>query len=343
MKLSDREIPGFVKKPNPRIRAVLLYGPDEGRAREYARALVAGVAGQPPDPFRYAELSAAQIKEHPAALADEAGQLSFTGGRRVVRVRAGPGSGAGEAAAACEILLESKGDALVIVEAGDIDGRSALRRMFEEADDAAAIACYRDEGRALGDVIRETLAGFKVRVTPDALAWLEERLGGDRGLTRAEIEKLALYVGPGGEAGLSEAQAVVGDSADVGLDDLAHALADGDLAALERAFDKLLAEGGSAIAMLRAGQRQFMRLHLAAGHLNAGRDERIAMGALRPPVFWKEVPRFRAQLARWRLPAIEAALSRLLAGEIDAKSGRVPQELAARDCLLGVARLAGRR
>src|SRR5258707_623617 len=83
------------------VRALLLYGPDEGRAREYARALVAGVAGQPPDPFRYAELSAAQIKEHPAALADEAGQLSFTGGRRVVRVRAG----AAEAAAACEILL----------------------------------------------------------------------------------------------------------------------------------------------------------------------------------------------------------------------------------------------
>jgi DNA polymerase-3 subunit delta len=338
MKLSDREIPGFVKKPNPRIRAVLLWGPDEGRAREYARALVAAVAGQPPDPFRYAELSGAQLKDSPAALADEAGQLAFTGGRRVVRVRAG----AAEAAAACEILFGAKGDALVIVEAGDIDGRAALRRMFEEADDAAAIACYRDEGRALADVIRETLASFKVRVTPDALGWLEERLGGDRGLTRAELEKLALYVGPGGEAGLADAQAVVGDSAEIGLDDLAHALADADLAAVERAFDKLSSEGGSAIAMLRAGQRQFMRLHLAAGHLAAGRDERVAMGALRPPVFWKDVPRFRTQLARWRLPAIEAALSRLLAGEIEAKSGRVPQELAARDCLLAVARLAMR-
>jgi DNA polymerase-3 subunit delta len=85
-----------------------------------------------------------------------------------------------------------------------------------------------------------------------------------------------------------------------------------------------------------------MRLHLAAGHLAAGRDERVAMAALRPPVFWKDVPRFRAQLGRWRLPAIEAALSRLLAGEIDAKSGRVPQELATRDCLLAVARLAAR-
>jgi DNA polymerase-3 subunit delta len=338
MKLNDRQIPSFVKKPDPRIRAVLLYGPDEGRAREYARELVAAIAGQPPDPFRYAELSAAQLKESPAALADEAGQLAFTGGRRVVRVRAG----ANEAATACEILLESKGEALVIVEAGDIDGRSALRRLFDDADDAAAIACYRDEGRALGDVIRETLVAHKVRVTPDALAWLEERLGGDRGLTRAEIEKLALYVGAGGEAGLAEAQAVVGDSAEIGLDDLAHALAEADLAAVERAFDKLTAEGGSAIAMLRAAQRQFMRLHLAAGHLAAGRDERVAMGALRPPVFWKDVPRFRAQLARWRLGAIETALSRLLAGEIEAKSGRVPQELAARSCLLAVARLGMR-
>ena len=338
MKLTDRQIPGFVKKPDPKIRVVLLYGPDEGRAREYAGQLAAGLVGSPPDPFRFAELGPAALKENPAALADEAAQLAFTGGRRVVRVRAG----AAETAAACEILLESPGEALVIVEAGDIDGRSALRRMFEAADDAVAIACYRDEGRALGEVIRETLAGFKVRATPDALGWLEERLGGDRSLTRGEIEKLALYVGPGGEAGLADAQSVIGDSAEIGLDDLAHAVAEADLPALERAFDRLLAESGSAIGMLRAVQRHFVRLHLAAGHVAAGRDEQAAMAALRPPVFWKDVPRFKGQLGRWSLAGLGAALSRLLDCEIAAKSGRIPQDLAARDGLLAVAALRRR-
>lgn len=338
MKLTDRQIPGFIRKPDPRIRAVLLYGPDEGRAREYASALIAGVAGSPPDPFRYAELGAATLKENPAALADEASQLAFTGGRRVVRVRAG----AAETAAACAILLEGPGEALVVVEGGDIDGRSALRKLFEGADDAAAIACYRDEGRALAEVIRETLAGFKVRATPDAIGWLEERLGGDRSLTRGEIEKLALYVGPDGEAGLADAQAVIGDSAEIGLDDLAHAVAEADLPALERAFDRLLAESGSGVGVLRAVQRHFIRLHLAAGHVAAGRDEGSAMAALRPPVFWKDVPRFKGQLGRWSLANLGAALSRLLDGEIAAKSGRMPQELAARDCLLAVAALRRR-
>lgn len=338
MKLNDRQIPGFIRKPDPRIRAVLLYGPDEGRAREYASALIAGVAGSPPDPFRYAELGAAALKENPAALADEASQLAFTGGRRVVRVRAG----GAETAAACEILLESPGEALVVVEGGDIDGRSALRKLFEGADDAAAIACYRDEGRALAEVIRETLAGFKVRATPDAIGWLEERLGGDRSLTRGEIEKLALYVGPGGEAGLADAQAVIGDSAEIGLDDVAHAVAEADLPALERAFDRLLAESGTGVGVLRAVQRHFIRLHLAAGHVAAGRDEQAAMAALRPPVFWKDVPRFKGQLGRWSLSNLGAALSRLLDGEIAAKSGRMPQELAARDCLLAVAALRRR-
>lgn len=338
MKLTDRQIPGFIRKPDPKIRAVLLYGPDEGRAREYASALVAGVAGSPPDPFRYAELGSAALKENPASLADEASQLAFTGGRRVVRVRAG----AAETATACEILLESPGEALVVVEGGDIDGRSALRKLFEGADDAAAIPCYRDEGRALSEVIRETLAGFKVRATPDAIGWLEERLGGDRSLTRGEIEKLALYVGPGGEAGLADAQAVVGDSAEIGLDDVAHAVAEADLPALERAFDRLLAESGSGVGVLRAVQRHFIRLHLAAGHVAAGRDEQSAMAALRPPVFWKDVPRFKGQLGRWSLANLGAALSRLLDGEIAAKSGRMPQELAARDCLLAVAALRRR-
>ena len=61
--------------------------------------------------------------------------------------------------------------------------------------------------------------------SPEALAYLAANLGGDRQLTRRELEKLVLYKGDaGGRVELADALACVGDSADLTLDDLAYAV-----------------------------------------------------------------------------------------------------------------------
>lgn len=330
----ERGLDKFLKGPDPKIRAVLLYGPDEGMVRERAKALIEAVTGSPPDPFRYTDISSSRVKDEPALLVDEAAAIAFGGGRRVVRVR----GSADEVEDACVLLAESTtADALVVIEAGEIKKTTALFKLFDAADDMALIACWRDEGQSLGAVIRETLAARKVRATQDALAWLEDRLGGDRATTRGEIEKLALYVGDGGEVDLAAARACVGDSSEIGLDDLAHAMAEGDRAELERIWDRVMAEGGNEIAALRAAQRHMIRVHFCLGQMGAGRDARGAMAALRPPLFWKDQARFQAQLRRWTLARAGAALRALLEAEMACKSGRVPVAATARRCVLDLA------
>ena len=144
----------------------------------------------------------------------------------------------------------------------------------------------------------------------------------------------------GNEATLEDARAVVGDSADIGFDDLVNAVAEGDIRALSRAHDKLGAEGIPAVAILRAAQRHFMRLHLCSGLVAAGQNAESAMGALRPPVFWKEKDTFRAQLRRWPLDRLGAALGRLLDAEIACKTASQTAELTASACLLELAQQA---
>lgn len=337
MKIETRSIAGFLKRPDAICRAVLLYGPDAGLIKERAETLARTVVEDLRDPFRVADLAGDAIARDPALLADEAAAMAMTGGRRVVRVR----DAGNDITPACQYFLaDPKGDSLIVIEGGELDGRSALRKLFEKADNAAALACYRDEARDVTAVIRDTLAREKVGVADDALAWLAARLGGDRLVTRGEIEKLALYVGAGGTATLEDARALVGDSAEIGFDDLAHAAAGGDPAALERARTRLDGEGIPAIAQLRAVQRHFTRLHLCAGMIAAGRDEKGAMMALRPPVFWKEEAAFRSELKRWAPTRLSTALGRLLEAEIKCKSSGSPAELIASDCLLGLARAA---
>jgi DNA polymerase-3 subunit delta len=346
MKIDTRAVAGFLKRPDPGCAAILLYGEDSGLVRERGETLARTVVADLSDPFRTAELAADDLGDDPARLADEAAALSMTGGRRTVRVRHVTPALGKQIADAVAGFLESdpatkrpQDMALVIIEAGELDGRSPLRKLVEAARNAAAIACYRDDAGDLAAVIRETLARHKVGIGADALAWLVSRLGGDRAVTRGEIEKLALYVGAGNEASLDDARALVGDTAEIGLDDLAVATALGDVPGLCRAFDKLAAEGVSEIAMLRALQRHFTRLHLCSGLVAHGRDADAAMGSLRPPVFWKEKDAFRAQLRRWPQDRLALVLERLLDAEIACKTTSPLAETLAGKCLLEIAGL----
>ena len=72
MKLSAANVEGFIRAPDPAVRAMLLYGPDGGLVRERADALARQVVDDLGDPFRVAELGPAQLKADPARLADEA-------------------------------------------------------------------------------------------------------------------------------------------------------------------------------------------------------------------------------------------------------------------------------
>src|SRR5438270_3752709 len=159
MKLPAGRVAAFLRRPDPGIRAVLFYGPDAGLVRERADAVAGTVCPDLRDPFRVAELTAAALAADPARLADEAAQISMMGGRRVVRVRDAGDALAplcGRFLAGAPAPANRQSDALIVIEAGDLPGRSALRRVFDEAPDAVAIGCYPDGARDLAAVIRES-------------------------------------------------------------------------------------------------------------------------------------------------------------------------------------------
>lgn len=87
MKLSGGRIEAFVARPDPKVRVVLVYGPDSGLVRERVDRLTRAVVEDPADPFRVADLTPAILKEDPSRLADEAAAMALTGGRRVVRLK----------------------------------------------------------------------------------------------------------------------------------------------------------------------------------------------------------------------------------------------------------------
>lgn len=340
MKITPAKAAAFLKSPDPAVRGVLVYGPDRGLARERLDTLTRTVVEDVADPFRVAEMTGATVKDDPARLADEAAAQSLMGGRRVVRVLEVTDAATD---AFRRFLDDPTGDALVVAVAGDLGPRSTLRRLFEGAGAGAALPCYADDGMALEQVIRETLRRHGMTVGTDAMSYLLSHLGGDRLLTRAELEKLVTYKGEAGEISLAEAAACIGDTAALGMDDLALAVADGDDAACHRVLDRLLRSGTGPVPVLRAVSRHFLRLHLAAGMVAEGRSPDQAVGALKPPPIFKQRDRITAQVRRWDRPRLGQALDLLLDAEGDCKGGGPTPEVVCSRALLRLARGARQR
>ena len=335
MKLPPAKLASYLKSPDTGTRAALVYGPDAGLVRERAGKIAAAICPDLDDPFRVADLDAKSVSSDAARLNDEASSMSLTGGRRLVRVRdADDGVGA--------IFTQffkapPPGDAFVVVEGGDLSPRSSLRKTFEGAKDAVAIACYLDGPREIAELAREIMAARNIKVAPAAMQYLSLHLGGDRGISRQEIEKLALYVGDGGTVGEDEAIASVGDSAELTVDEVVFAAADGNAQQLERALNRAFGEGAQAVALLRAELRHFQRLHLAGSRIRAGAPEEDAL-KFRPPLFFKLVDRFRQQLRLWPPARAEAAMTALNEAEAQSKTTGLPAETICRAALLRIAR-----
>lgn len=338
MKITGARIDAFLKGPDPACVAILLFGPDRGLVRERAETLARSVVVDPSDPFRTVDLSAATLKSDPARLSDEAAAIPFGGGRKLVRVRDGGDDLNGVLTG---FLGGSPGEGgVVLIEGGDLSKRSSLRRLFESAKNAAVIACYSDDARSLRAVITETLKAQGMTVSRDAMAYLSENLGSDREVTRAELEKLALYMGAPGEISLEDAMACVGDSGATSLDSVIYAAATGNQKALERELGRAFSEGIAAVAIVRGAMRHFQRLHLVQGLAATGVPVEKAVARLKPPVIFLRADSFKAQARRWNLKRLARAMELLLEAETDCKSTGIPADAVCGRVLLRIAQAA---
>ncbi len=337
MKIEPRQVEAFLKKPDPGIRAVVIYGNDDGLIAERATRLARTVCEDLKDPFRVVDIGGDALKNDPARLADEFSAMSLMGGRRVIRVRP---AGEESVEALENLVAAGAGDALIILEGGNLTPRSSLRTLAETEACLAAMPCYMDSAEALEGLVESAARTQGLTVEHDALEWIVQRLGGDRGQTRSEIDKLLLYKGSdsGKTITLEDALAVLGDTASIGVDDVIAATFDGNVVTLDRALDRVFSEGGNAIQLVRAVQRYADQLDVVSAHAKGGSFEGAMFKARGVPRGGPVRQRFERHLRVWPLPRLNAALQEILRAEIECKSTGWPDETIARRLCFRLAR-----
>lgn len=339
--LKGAAIAAFMRQPDLKRRAFLVYGPDSGLVSEYVGRLVETCLGGRDDPFALVRLDADILGSEPSRVSDELATIGMFGGARVVWLRAANMRIDGKAlVASLQPSIAARSGGYLVVEAGELSEKSPLRRLFDTSTDALALACYADGPadilRLIDDEMRE--AGLSIGAT--ARDGLAAQLGGDRIASRQEVRKLALYCHGQSAVSDDDVLAICGDVSSLAIDAVIDAMGLGDRRATAAAYQRLIAEDTDPNAIVALALRHMLQLYLGALDMDRGRSARDVRDAQRPPVFFKRANAFERQLQLWPSPRAGEAHRVLTQALLDVRRNFAMAATIGERALLRVASMA---
>lgn len=347
MELKRRpDVERFLKSPDAGVRAALIYGRDLGVVRDRGHALAARLVPNPDDPFDVAILTEQDVADDGPRLEGELAAQSLMGGRRLVRLRLHSEKPAVDKLCAEALERHAAGelnpDAFFLIEAGNLGRESALRKIAEKAPACATIPCYEDEPGDVARLIRETLAQDNVSLNQDALNLLVGRLPKERGVARQEIERLALFLGPGSgtTANPADLEGFLGVEPEASLFDAASDAFGGRLAEAQAGLRRAAQEGEGGPAAVRAIGQHLGKLRKTLTLVKSGAGAQEAAKA--SGVFWKQEREFLRQCRNWTLDELDRLQPEVLAADRACKTTGSPDRLLAERLALTIAGRAKR-
>lgn len=338
MKLAASRARAFCARPDTAKCGALIYGTDASLValarQELVRALTAG------DDLRLTRLDPTQAARDPAGIDAALRARGFFGERPVVLIE-----GAGEAMARplADILPQIRtDDAFLLLSAGSLPARSALRKLFEADDRLVALAFHGGplERNELEDMLSD--AGLTARLSPDAIADLAAAAEAmDRGALVQALEKIAVYtLDRETELDASDLRSLLPEAVETDLDRLLFAVAAGRVEQVGPLITRLSASGLAPVTMLISLVRHF-RILLGLATAPDGTDR--ALSRLRPPVYGPRRDALAAQARAWNAAQLESAMRLLFQTDRQLRSpGSRPDRAILERCLIRLAMMAAR-
>ncbi len=321
MKLSGAEANRYLARPDPARAGLLIFGGDAMRVALKRQAAVLALIGPMGEAeMRLTRMQAAELRKDGAMLSDAMRAAGFFPGPRVAFVEDATDGLTDTIAAA---LKEWRpGDAQVIVTAGALTGKSALKTLFEKHANAVAIGLYDDPPSR--EEIEEALARAGLaRLAPDAMADLTSLARAlDPGDFRQLLEKVALYkFGDNSPLTPAEIAALAPATIEAEVDDLLAVVADQRVEAIGPLMRRLEGQGILPVTLCIGALRHFRSLHVAA--IDPGG---IAAGLMKARVFGPRRDAMQRQAGQWGVRRLEEALALLLETDLALRStSRAPQ------------------
>jgi DNA polymerase-3 subunit delta len=328
MKISSYQVENYIKKiADEKISGCLLYGPEPTITRFRFEVIAKKIVNDLTDPFLVSQLSSEKIKEDKAILTDEFYSIAMLGGRRLIMIKDCDAN----TVQALKILLSDpqygrKSDNFILIQGGDMDKSSALRKLVEESQFLMAIPCYEEDATSLRKSISELFAENDIIAENEIINLMVKNFGKDRNLIANEVSKIKNYLGDENKLSLEIFKKITSSNQDENLQDFAVQFASKNYEWCFLRAEKAFEGGNESILLVRNLINYFSKLYNAKVSIeNSGKSVEEAVKSAQ--IFYKIEADFRRNLQSLSLKFIAKSLQSFEKLEINLKKGNMSPRL----------------
>lgn len=328
MKISPSQIESYINRiAQEKIAGCLLFGPELALVNYRFNLIAKKITPDLADPFLVTNISKEKLSEDKAILGDEFFSYSMLGGRKLILIRDCDVA----ASAALKILFSDtdyakKSDNFILIQAGDLDKSSSLRKICEDNFHFAAIACYEDDERVIKKFIADELLKNQVKFNFEVTNFLFEKFGKNRQIILSELQKILIFLDDKKDLSIELIEKLTASEAEISANEFVDNFVTQKFNLALLSTEKLFREGFEAVTLLRFLTNYLQKLYQARVEIdvnNVGFDEAIRNQRL----FFKAEATFRIALKNLSKDFLLKNLADLQVLEIKMKNSSMPPKL----------------
>ena len=237
-----------------------------------------------------------------------------------------------------EILERKINDITFILNAGNLEKKSKIRKIFEKERNLICVPFYKDDDRTLIQIANNFFRNNKIPISQEIVNLIVERSSGDRVNLNNELNKISLFMLNKEKINIDEVIKLTNLAENYSISELADNCLSKNIKKINKIFNENIFSVDDCILIIRTLLSKTKRLLEIKKINNTNKNLDQIISNYKPPIFWKDKEIVKTQALKWSLTDTEKLIYKIHNTELSIKKNYYSSLNIVSDFILNTAR-----
>ena len=237
-----------------------------------------------------------------------------------------------------EILERKINDTTFVLNAGNLEKKSNIRKIFEKEKNLICVPFYKDDDRTLMQIANNFFRNNKIPISQEIVNLIVERSSGDRINLNNELNKISLFMLNKEKITIDEVIKLTNLAENYSISELADNCLSKNIKKINKIFNENVFSVDDCILIVRTLLSKSKRLLEIKKINNTNKNLEQIISNYKPPIFWKDKEIVKSQALKWSLADTEKLIYKIHNIELTVKKNYYSSLNIVSDFILNTAR-----
>ena len=341
MKVHANQYLQFLNKNYNNHNIIFLYGTNNGLVNMLFRDTIKSLKIDENNPFLVSKIDGNELKENQSVLSDNLATITMFGEKKVILLNLFYTT----ITQTIEKLIsdnitQKDNDFVLIIKAGSLSSKSNLIKFLQASNNCILVPCYDEEPDKIKTKIDELFNKYNLVFSNNFMSNLYNRFSSNSLVNESELVKLENFIFENNDISESLLLSFMTNNEDINNNKIIDLCFSGKPKEALLYFNNIYDNSVSNIGIIRQFGNQLKLIENLILLNKKGLSLRDAINKIKPPIFFKNIPKITDQCKMWSLKKLATAQKNLIKLEINCKSSTYPEKTLISQFILSTSLLA---